>query len=132
MIYHPVLSHEVPNPHNECSLLSVRDGRGEAMDDVGAPEILIDFPVRQGVKQVALTPADVARWSGDAVDSAMATIRAMAEKVAKAVDGLANRPDGMEVEFGLTFDAHVGALIAKSGVEAALTVRLIWSGTDQP
>ncbi|MFE9169010.1 CU044_2847 family protein [Streptomyces kebangsaanensis] len=90
-------------------------------------EVLVDFPVRQGVKQVALTPADVAQRSGEAIDSAMATIRNMAEKLADAVNDLARRPDEMEVEFGLTFDAQAGALIAKAGVEAALTVRLSWS-----
>ncbi|MFF7902574.1 CU044_2847 family protein [Streptomyces sp. NPDC007920] len=93
----------------------------------GRTEVLVDFPVRQGVKQVALTPADVAQRSGEAVDSAMATIRRMAEKLADAVNDLARRPDEMEVEFGLTFDAEAGALIAKAGVEAALTVRLSWS-----
>jgi hypothetical protein len=102
------------------------------MDDLGVgylrqEPILVDFPVRQGVRQVALTPADIAKRSTDALDSAMTTIRAMAEKVCIAIAEIPQKPDGVEIEFGLVFDAEVGALIAKTGVETALTVRLSWS-----
>ncbi|WP_158857976.1 CU044_2847 family protein [Streptomyces sp. NRRL B-1347] len=38
-----------------------------------------------------------------------------------------NRPDEVEVEFGITLDGESGALIAKVGAGASLTtVRLAW------
>jgi len=95
-------------------------------------QILVDFPVRQGVRQVALTPADVARRSTEALESAMSTIRGMAEKVCATVADLPRRPESLEVEFGLVFDAEAGALIARTGVEAALTVRLSWAPGERP
>ncbi|MEU9132889.1 CU044_2847 family protein [Kitasatospora sp. NPDC048540] len=41
------------------------------------------------------------------------------------------RPDGVEIEFGVKLTAEAGALIARTGGEAHLTVRLSWGG-DRP
>jgi hypothetical protein len=38
------------------------------------------------------------------------------------------RPDGVEIEFGVSLDARFGALIAASSAGAHLTVRLRWGG----
>ncbi|WNM29444.1 CU044_2847 family protein [Streptomyces sp. Li-HN-5-11] len=93
----------------------------------GRQLVLVDFPPGRGIRQVALGSADLIRRSEEAVNAAMGTIRSMAQRVSDAVTGLSVRPDEVEVEFGITLDAESGALIAKAGVGAALTVRLTWS-----
>ncbi|GGW65176.1 CU044_2847 family protein [Streptomyces xantholiticus] len=93
--------------------------------------LLVEFPPGRGIRQVAVGPADLLRRSEDAVNAAMGTIRSMAQRVNAAVGTLPRRPDEVEVEFGITLDAESGAMIAKAGVGAALTVRLTWSA-DSP
>ncbi|MGH4030949.1 CU044_2847 family protein [Actinomycetota bacterium Odt1-20B] len=93
--------------------------------------LLVDFSPGRGLRPVATSPADLLRRSEAAVNSAMATIRSMARRVDQAVDELPRRPAEVEVEFGITLDAETGAMIAKVGASAALTVRLTWR-SDPP
>ncbi|MGW9133529.1 CU044_2847 family protein [Streptomyces sp. NPDC055681] len=93
--------------------------------------ILIEFNQRGGVRQVALSAPEAVARSAEAVSQAMSTIRGMAERVRGTVAQMAVRPDSVEVEFGIKFDAEAGAVIAKTGVEAAITVKLIWGPGTQ-
>jgi hypothetical protein len=90
-------------------------------------EVLVEFVQRPGVQQVALTPSEVAEKSAEALDSAMNTIRQMAGKVCATVAAMTERPAGVQVAFGLKFDAEAGAFIAKTGLEASVNVTLTWS-----
>jgi hypothetical protein len=65
------------------------------------------------------------------VNQAMSTIRSMAERVRGTVAQMSVRPDSVEVEFGIKFDAEAGAVIAKTGIEAAVTVKLAWGAGTQ-
>lgn len=106
---------------------------GEAIGAGASPGVIkVDFPQRAGLRQVALTPGDTLRRSREAVDAAMATIHAMADRVRHTVAGMIHQPEQVEVEFGVTLDAEAGALIARTSVEAALTVRMSWSREPQP
>jgi len=103
-----------------------REVRGEIQDQ--QPAVLVDFAPRVGLKEVSLSPQDLAARSALAVDSAMASIRQLAERITSATKDLARRPDEMEVEFGLKLDAAMGALITRAGAEAHLAVTLKWGG----
>lgn len=88
--------------------------------------IIVEFEPRPGMKQVGISPIDMADRSIKALDSAMNAIYYMAKRVNSAVDAIDKKPDGVEVEFGLKLDAETGAIIAKAGIEATLNVKLIW------
>ncbi|MEV4078612.1 CU044_2847 family protein [Nonomuraea fuscirosea] len=88
--------------------------------------IVVEFSQRGGLRQVSLSAPEAIARSAEAVDQAMGTIRGMAERVRETVSNLALRPDGVQIEFGIKFDAEAGAVIAKAGVEAAVTVTLTW------
>jgi hypothetical protein len=90
------------------------------------PPILVDFTVGPGLKQVALSPAELARKSAEAIDSAMNTIHVMASRVISSVNDIVERPSQFEVTFGIKFDAQTGAIIAKAGMEASINVKLTW------
>jgi hypothetical protein len=92
------------------------------------PVILVDFAPRQGLKEVSLSPRDMAAQSRAALDSAMDSIRGISERITSATKDLVQRPDEMDVEFGLKLDATMGALITRAGAEAHLTVTLRWGG----
>lgn len=101
--------------------------------DEGTP-ILVEFePMRQaGVRQVSLRPGEIPEElvgkSARALDSAMATIKAMAHRVTETVHSikLSERPHEVSIEFGLKLDAEAGAYIAKVGTEAGFKVTLTW------
>lgn len=93
--------------------------------DENAP-ILVEFTAGPGVQRVSISPADIAKKSKEALDSAMNTIHNMARHVITTVESLAQRPSEVEVSFGLKFDAKAGAIIARAGMEASINVRLTW------
>ncbi len=90
--------------------------------------ILVEFTPRPGVRQVSLSlaPEELAGKSALALDRAMSTIRQMAKRVTDAVDKVADKPDKVELEFGLKLDAEAGAYIAKASTEAGFKVVLTW------
>lgn len=105
---------------------------------VAEPAVLVEFADRPGMRQVSLSAPEAIGRSAEAIQAAFGVIRTMATDLHHSVAGLPHRPDTMGVEFGIKFDTEVGAIIAKAGVEAAITVRMVWgrhkdglSGADQ-
>jgi len=96
--------------------------------NTGEDEILVEFAPRPGVRQVSLSPGDVAGKSAQALDKAMSTIRQMGNRVTKTIKSIdvVDRPDKVVLEFGLKLDAEAGAYIAKASTEAGFKVVLTW------
>jgi hypothetical protein len=90
--------------------------------------ILVEFAVGPGVQQVAaIRGIDVLTdKSNEAVQSAMDTIHNMADKVAATVKKMTASPSEVEVTFGLKFDAKAGVLVASTGLQASVQVKLKW------
>jgi hypothetical protein len=89
--------------------------------------ILVEFPPRPGLKDVTSKPAALAERSANALDTAMASIHELADRVSTTVNTLIRKPQEVEVEFGLKLDAEAGALIAKTRMEAHIVVTLKWA-----
>lgn len=89
----------------------------------GAQEVMRGWP-----PSPAAAIANVTEQSAKAINSAMNTIRGMAQRVSETVKSLpvAERPTQIEVEFGLTLSAEAGAMVAQAGAEASFNVRLTW------
>jgi hypothetical protein len=95
--------------------------------ETSAEPIVVDFSVRPGRQQVALTAEEVAAKSALAMERSLATIEQMARKVEGTMRSLGDmRPDGVDVTFGIRFDVEAGAIITKAGIEANLEVKLRW------
>ena len=99
--------------------------------DEGTP-ILVEFAPRPGVQPVSFSPVNVAEKSAQALDKAMSTIRQMGHRVSETVKSInvADRPNKVELEFGLKLDAEAGAYIAKASTEASFKVTLTWEQGD--
>lgn len=111
--------------------MSTRDaGDMLSPDDLGSETIIVEFEAQPGLHQTALAPEEIAARSAIAVARAMTTIQAMAEKVAAAARRASAPPDEVTVEFGIKLDAAAGAVIAKAGAGASLTVSLTWRKGD--
>jgi hypothetical protein len=92
-------------------------------DDV---PLQIEFSRGPGVQQVALVGPEAIERSAQALNDAMGIIRQMADRVRATVVAMPVRPEQVEVAFGIKFDAQAGALIAKAGVEAAISIAFRW------
>jgi len=55
--------------------------------------ILVEFKPAAGVVRTAISPAELVEQSRKALDSAMITIQAIAQRAAKTVDAIADPPD---------------------------------------
>jgi hypothetical protein len=94
--------------------------------DEHAP-ILVEFAPAPGVVRTALSPADLAEQSSKALDSAMNTIHAVAQRVTATINSISERPSTVEVDFGLKLTAGAGALVASASTEASFLVKLTWT-----
>jgi hypothetical protein len=93
---------------------------------------LIEPSEASGVKTVSLRfwkKVDLAKKSEEAMNNAMNTIQNVAKRVNSTIQRIDahNKPDNVEVEFGLKFNADLDVVIAKAGVEASIVVTLSWT-----
>jgi hypothetical protein len=82
----------------------------------GLTPVRYTWPSREGLEEK----------SQQAIDKAMTVIQNTAQKVNSAIKAIDGRPDHVEVEFGIKFDAEVGVILAKASMEASLNVTLTW------
>jgi Trypsin-co-occurring domain 1 len=92
--------------------------------------VIVEFSSREGVTHpepiALLTRADLAGRSKAAVDVAMLTIRTMSDHFIATISALARTPAEVDLEFGINFDAEVGAVVTKAHTGASLAVTLKW------
>ena len=89
--------------------------------------ILIDFP-DEGLVQVSRS-GDISEWlekSQTALDNAMITIIGMAYRTSQLRDQIPAEFTQAEIEFGVKLSAEAGALLAKTGAEGSISVKLTW------
>ncbi|WP_211240797.1 CU044_2847 family protein [Hamadaea tsunoensis] len=64
-------------------------------------------------------------------EDALTQIRSAAEKTLNVLNSGTLKPDGIEVEFGVRFNAEAGVVIARTQAEGHLVVRLTWAPRDR-
>jgi hypothetical protein len=95
------------------------------LQDGGAVLVQVDEPLPAGVVKAA-RPGEVIKKAGQTFEQALDKIKPAASIIISRLRGLADPPDEIEVEFGLTLNAEAGAFVAAAGAEANYTVTLIW------
>ncbi|MFI5963233.1 CU044_2847 family protein [Streptomyces asoensis] len=89
--------------------------------------VLVAPPARSGTGAVGLgTRLETA---GATLREALAPVTAAASEVIGRFRDIAERPDEVEVTFGVVLDAKLGAVLASAGTSTHLDVTLRWSGT---
>ncbi|MFJ1702058.1 CU044_2847 family protein [Kitasatospora sp. NPDC088346] len=79
-----------------------------------------------GMQPVGRAPGGQVRQAVAGFEEALGGVRAAAESALAVFRDGRLHPDGVEIEFGVKLTAEAGALIARTGGEAHLTVRLSW------
>ena len=70
--------------------------------------------------------AGVTEKAGKSFDDSISIISPIAESALAKISGLASIPETVEIEFGLKFTANVGAILAATGAEGTLKIKLVW------
>lgn len=81
-----------------------------------------------GERDVSINIENLFERSSQAINNAMATIGAMSSRVMSTVNAIpvTERPDEVEVEFGLLLKTDANAFVVNAGMEAQITVTLKW------
>ena len=103
---------------------------------------LLRFESGDGHVVVEIAPDELgvhrAATSGGIVDvkrrfeEALVSVRDAAAAALDVFRDIPERPDGVEIEFGVRLNSEVGAVIAKSVVEGHLVVKLRWTASQHP
>ncbi|MFF8563657.1 CU044_2847 family protein [Streptomyces albidoflavus] len=103
------------------------DGPGSgSADATGVVKIEID-EVTDGLVQVA-RPGQVVARATRPLKEMLAGIRPVAENFVEGFRDMAQRPDEIVVEFGLSVSAEADVVISKTSGQANFQVTLTWSG----
>jgi hypothetical protein len=95
----------------------------------GSVQILIDFKSRSGLVETSLPKfEDLAKKSTKALEKAKGVIHYMSEYAISTINSIEeqNRPNKIEMEFGIDFDLEADVLIAKSNLQSSIKVKLTW------
>jgi hypothetical protein len=99
-------------------LLQFESGGGTVLVEVADDE--------PGIERAARVD-DLVVKARESLESAMDQIRAFANTTLGKLEDLARQPEQVEVEFGIRLNAEAGAVIARTGAEGHLQVKLTWT-----
>lgn len=89
--------------------------------------ILFEISNSQGtLRSGSIKPMELATRSAQALQQAMGTIQALANRTTEAINQLPKKPSEFELEFAIKVDAEAGVLISKVSGEGNLRVKLVW------
>ncbi|MBA2696793.1 MAG: hypothetical protein H0U62_13365 [Actinobacteria bacterium] len=94
-----------------------------ALDDGGSVTVEVDE--EPGISRAA-RPGQVIRAATASFDKALVEVRDAAAAAVGQFQAMAQRPDEVEIMFGVKLDAQAGAVIAKTGLQGQFEVRLRW------
>lgn len=70
--------------------------------------------------------SDLTQKASQSFQNALSIAKPVAETIISKLGHLSQRPDEVEVEFGLKLTANAGAIISSTGVDANFRVTLKW------
>ena len=93
-------------------------------DDV----ILVEFEDESGLHSVSNDPEELLNKSKMAIERSMKTVKSMAKKAVKTIREIpvSERPSTVQFQFGIKMNGEAGAVVAKVGAEAAITITMTW------
>lgn len=103
------------------------DNKSSSLFFIEPSKVLSDDPT-ETVSFKIWKKKDFGQKTEEAMNKAMNTIQNVAKRVNSTINSINenDKPDNVEVEFGLKFDGELDVVIAKAGVEASISVTLNW------
>lgn len=105
------------------------------LDDPGG-SVLVEIEPEEGLQRLSRGHDDIVE-ARKTFEHAMTDVRDAASAALRKLTEMPTPPDEVEIEFGVKLSASAGALIAKTGVEGQLAVKIKWqrrndTGTTAP
>ena len=103
----------------------------EVQDDEDV--VLVEFEDESGLRSVSNDPDELLNKSKMAIERSMKTVKSMAKKAIKTIQAIpiSERPSTVQFQFGIKMNGEAGAVVAKVGAEAAITVTMTWEHKDK-
>ncbi len=94
--------------------------------DGGSVLVEVEDTGQPGATRRGLTPGAVVERAQMSLDDAVEKIQPIAAAMIGKLRGMAQAPDEVEVEFGLSLSAQAGAVLAAASTTANYKVTLTW------
>jgi hypothetical protein len=99
------------------------------LEDDGS--VLVEVEEPPGVTRVA-RPGDLPKTAKETFEKALLQVRDVANVAFGQLRSMSRQPDEIEIKFGVKLDAQAGAVIARTGVQGHLEVKLKWQRAAVP
>ncbi len=94
--------------------------------------VVVEVDSREpGFQSISRSPGELIHDAKGRFEDALDNVRDAAVAALKTFRDEVLDPDGVEIEFGVKFNAEAGAVIAKTSAEGHLSVKLTWSRTSE-
>lgn len=90
--------------------------------------VLVEVDEEPGITRASKI-SDLAGTASMTLATALAQVRDAADVALRQFQDMVTKPEEVEIEFGVKLTAQAGAVIAKTGLEGQLKVKLAWRGT---
>jgi hypothetical protein len=101
------------------------------LEEGGSILVEVDEPESESGLTRAGRPSEIPAEAGQTFESALERLRPAAGAIIAKLRGLADPPDEVQVEFGLTMSAAAGMVVASASAEANYRVTLTWRRGEQ-
>jgi Trypsin-co-occurring domain 1 len=91
----------------------------------GGGSVLVEIDSATGISRVG-RQGEIVRTAARTFEQTLATVRDAATAALSQFQAMTRRPDEVEIKFGVKLDAEMGAMIARTGIEGQLAVKLTW------
>lgn len=86
----------------------------------------VDGAEPTGSRVRGASPAEIAEKARQTFETSLERIKPAAAAIVAKIRELSDKPEQIEVEFGIKLSAEAGVVIASTGVEANFKVTLLW------
>lgn len=101
------------------------------LEEGGTIAIEVDEAETGGTTRASRRPGEIVEEAKESFEQALSKIRPATEKVIASLQGLAHKPEEIEMEFGFSLNASAGVVIASASTEANYKVTLRWKGEKE-
>ena len=91
----------------------------------GDGSVLVEVEEPPGVTRVS-RPGDLPKTAKETFEKALLQVRDVANVALGQLRSMSRQPDEIEIKFGVKLDAQAGAVIARTGIQGHLEVKLKW------
>ncbi len=99
------------------------------LDEGGSIIVEVDEPESEGTIRAAR--GDTIVKAKETLEQALNNILPVTKSIVEKLRSIGNRPDEIEISFGVKLSTAVGAVIASASAEANFDVTMHWSGKNE-